>query len=140
MQPDSALDAGARLGDLLTFVTRRWYHDFVQASYRFEDVERPQDRWIDVICKLPPDYESWTARVFILWGRHILPDLIAELLDGEAEAYLDGEYADLVNEFDEYQMEERLRKLDVIGDVQAGVDVTQTLHLDTKLVRDWRFR
>jgi hypothetical protein len=35
---------------------------------------------------------------------------------------------------------ERLRKLDVIGDVQAGVDVTQTLHLDTKLVRDWRFR
>ena len=35
---------------------------------------------------------------------------------------------------------ERLRKLDVIGDVQAGVDVTQALHLDTKLVRDWRFR
>ena len=34
----------------------------------------------------------------------------------------------------------RLRKLEVICDVQAGVDVTQTLHLDTKLVRDWRFR
>lgn len=112
MQPDSVLDAGARLGDLLTSVTRRWYHDFVQASYCFEDVERPQDRWIDVICKLPSAYESWTARVFILWGRHVLPDLLAELLDGEAEAYLDREYADLVNDFDEYQMEERLRKLD----------------------------
>ena len=35
---------------------------------------------------------------------------------------------------------ERLRKLDVIGDVQEGVDVEQTLHLDTKLVRDWRYR
>eukprot|EP00435_Cladocopium_sp_Y103_P025443 s995_g6.t1 len=35
---------------------------------------------------------------------------------------------------------DRLRKLEVIGDVQAGVDVTQALHLDTKLVRDWRFR
>lgn len=111
-QPDNAFDAGARLGDLLTTVTRRWYHDFVQASYRFEDIERPQDRWIDVLCKLPSDYESWTARVFILWGRHILPDLIAELFDGEAEAYLDGEFADLVNEFDEYHLEERLRKMD----------------------------
>ena len=111
-QPDNAFDAGARLGDLLTTVTRRWYHDFVQASYRFEDVERPQDRWIDVLCKLPSDYESWTARVFILWGRHILPDLIAELFDAEAEAYLDGEFADLVNEFDEYHLEERLRKMD----------------------------
>eukprot|EP00435_Cladocopium_sp_Y103_P023304 s2901_g5.t1 len=35
---------------------------------------------------------------------------------------------------------ERLRKLEVICDVQAGVDVAQALHLDTKLVRDWRFR
>ena len=35
---------------------------------------------------------------------------------------------------------ERLRKLDVIGDVQEGVDVEQALHLDTKLVRDWRYR
>lgn len=39
-----------------------------------------------------------------------------------------------------YAEPDRLRKLDVIGDVQAGVDVTQTLHLDTKLVRDWHFR
>ena len=111
-QPHNSLDAGARLGDLLTMVTQKWYHDFVQAAYRFEEIERPQDRWIDVLCQLPSDYESWTARVFILWGRHTLPDLIAELMDGEAEAYLDGEYAELVHDFDEYQMEERLRKLD----------------------------
>eukprot|EP00435_Cladocopium_sp_Y103_P043647 s2238_g12.t1 len=35
---------------------------------------------------------------------------------------------------------DRLRALDVIGDVQDGIDVSQALHLDTKLVRDWRFR
>ena len=35
---------------------------------------------------------------------------------------------------------DRLRKLDVICDVQTGVDVTQASHLDTELVRDWRFR
>eukprot|EP00435_Cladocopium_sp_Y103_P002789 s2949_g1.t1 len=35
---------------------------------------------------------------------------------------------------------DRLRHLEVIGDVQSDVDVSQALHLDTKLVRDWRFR
>ena len=35
---------------------------------------------------------------------------------------------------------ERLRQLEVISDVQAGLDVPQTLRLDTKLVRDWSFR
>ena len=35
---------------------------------------------------------------------------------------------------------ERLRKLEVNCDVLEGVDVSQALHLDTKLVRQWRFR
>ena len=35
---------------------------------------------------------------------------------------------------------EHLRKLAVICDVLDGLDVTRALHLDTRLVRDWRFR
>ena len=55
------------------------------------------------------------------------PEVSAEEL-----AYLDKHamYAEL----------ERLRELDVICDVQEGVDVSEALQLDTKLVRDWRFR
>ena len=54
------------------------------------------------------------------------PDVIAEEL-----ASLDKQamYAEL----------DRVRKLEVICDVQAVVDVTQALHPDTKLVRDRRF-
>lgn len=103
---------GERLGDLLTQVTLCWFKDFVAASHHFEGIERPQDRWIDVLCKLPDVFQSWTARVFILWGRHVLPDLIAGLWDGEAEAYLDEEYASLVVDFDEYQMENKIRQLE----------------------------
>ena len=35
---------------------------------------------------------------------------------------------------------ERLRDLDVIGSVDAGVDLDKCIKLDTRLVRDWRFR
>ena len=111
LRPEDPLHAGERLGDALTLVTRHWFRDFCEAQYDFDRVERPQDRWIDVLCKLPQDFESWVARVFLLWGQHILPDLIAELWDGDAEAYLDQEFADLATDFDEYWMEARLRRL-----------------------------
>ena len=84
----------------------------MHAAYCCGAIKRPQDRWIDVLCRLPGETESWTARVFILWGRHILPDIIAELWDGDAESYLDEEYAELVINFDEYQQENRLQQLD----------------------------
>lgn len=35
---------------------------------------------------------------------------------------------------------ERVGQLEVISDGQAGLDVSEALHLDTKLVRDWSFR
>lgn len=112
VQPDDPVGAGERLGDILTAATLRWFSDFCTANHRLSEVERPQDRWIDILCKLPTDFESWVAQVFILWGRHTLPDIIAGLMDGEAEAYLDAEYADLAVEFEEYWQEARLRSLD----------------------------
>lgn len=35
---------------------------------------------------------------------------------------------------------DRLRDLDVIGSVDAGVDLDNCVKLDTRLVRDWRSR
>ena len=105
------MQTGARLGDVLSHVTRRWFQDFCDVSHRFELIERPQDRWIDVICALPQAFESWTARVFLLWGQHVLPEIIETLVDGEAEAYLDSEFADLAANFDEYWLEAGIRRL-----------------------------
>ena len=120
VQPDDATGAGERLGDVLSAVTNQWFIDFCGAGHRFDDLEGPQDRWLDVLCRLPSEFESWTARVFILWGRHILPDIIAQLMDGEAEAYLDAEYASLAADFDEYWLEVRLQRLGrQLADAQA---------------------
>ena len=112
MQPEDPEGAGERLGTILTAATYRWFADFRMAHLNFSEVERPQDRWIDILCKLPAEFESWTARVFILWVRYVLPDIIAGLVDGEAESYLDVEYAELAAEFDEFWQEARLRRID----------------------------
>jgi hypothetical protein len=112
VQPEDSEGAGERLGDILTAATYRWFADFRLANFDFADVERPQDRWIDVLCKLPSEFESWVARVFILWGRHVLPDIIDSLVDGEAEFYLDEEYAELAAEFDEFWHEAHLRRIE----------------------------
>ena len=112
VQPEDPEGAGERLGTILTAATYRWFADFRMAHFNFSEVERLQDRWIDILCKLPAEFESWTARVFILWVRYVLPDIIAGLVDGEAESYLDVEYAELAAEFDEFWQEARLRRID----------------------------
>ena len=112
VQPDDPLGAGSRLGDLLSAATRTWFNDRRAAHYSFGDIERPSDRWIDILCRLPSDFESWTARVFILWGQHLLPDLCDTFHDGDAAAYLDVEFAELAFDFDEYHMANRLQRLD----------------------------
>ena len=111
-QPEDATGAGSRLGDLLSATTHAWYRDYVDAAHCWDLIERPYDRWLDVLCRLPSDFESWTARVFVLWGRHLLPDLCDALHDGDAAAYLDAEYAELIDEFDEYHAENQLQRLD----------------------------
>lgn len=68
VKPDDAVDAGAHLGDLLTAATHKWYSDFGAAHFNIDEVDKPQDRWIDILCRLPQEFESWTARVFILYG------------------------------------------------------------------------
>jgi hypothetical protein len=46
VKPDDAVDAGARLGDLLTAATHKWYSDFGAAHFNIDEVDKPQDRWI----------------------------------------------------------------------------------------------
>lgn len=107
-QPADPVGAGARLGDLLTVTTRNWYEDFCAGGRRFAASDRLQDRWIDVLGRIPNHFGSWAARTFILWGKHILPDLIAELWDGEMEYHYDLEFVEFVQDLDEYHLGERI--------------------------------
>lgn len=86
-EPADPVRAGLRLGDLLT-LSQRWYEDFCAHDRKFTPADRLQDRWIDVIGKIPHAFDAW-ACAFLLWGRHVLPDVIADLWDGEVEYYFD---------------------------------------------------
>eukprot|EP00435_Cladocopium_sp_Y103_P004676 s2501_g1.t1 len=71
------------------------------------------DQWIDVLCRLPEHYESWASRTFLVWGEHLLPDFLAEILDGEAEYLIEEAFSDLAGDLHEYQLAARLRQLDL---------------------------
>jgi hypothetical protein len=43
------------------------------------------------------DFADWAAMVFQEWGTHLLPELVAEALDGDVEYVLDELYAEAVN-------------------------------------------
>ena len=112
VEPADPVRAGLRMGDLLTAVSQRWFDDFCAHGRKFHPADRLQDRWIDVIGKIPQEFEAWAIRTFLLWGKHVLPDIIANLWDGELEYYYDSEYADFVFDLDEYHLAERIMKLE----------------------------
>ena len=113
VKPDDAVDAGARLGDLLTAATHKWYSDFGAAHFNIDEVDKPQDRWIMM------DWHpvSPATGIWILDRQGLYPMGHAHpggyhWFDGEAEAYLDAEYAALASDFDEYWLEVRLQRVD----------------------------
>eukprot|EP00435_Cladocopium_sp_Y103_P063298 s367_g24.t2 len=111
--PEATLSAGEKLAKILTQATQQWYSDFQQAHHAADDIESLRDRWIDRLCRLPECFESWASRVFLAWGEHLLPDLVADLLDGDAEILIEEAFADLAGDLHEYQVALRLRQLDL---------------------------
>lgn len=102
---------GTRIAELLDHATLQWFRDFCDAGYSTTGIEGLQDRWIDLLCRLPSTFESWIARTFLDWGKYLMPDLLASLMDGEAERIIDEEFADLAFQLDEYQLEARIGRL-----------------------------
>ena len=101
----------------------RKFRDFCANQFQAAETPTLQDLWIDVLCSLPIEFESWTARTFLAWGQHILPDILAMLMDGEAEAIIDAAFGDLAGDLHESrlaaqlaQIEHRLRTLQAPDD------------------------
>ena len=50
------------------------------------------DRWLAALCDYPPEFHDWICDLTSDWGEHILPDLIAGFIDGEAEAVAEEQF------------------------------------------------
>ena len=54
------------------------------------------DRWMAYLSEYDADFHEWCEVVAMEWGEHDLPDIIAQLVDGEAELIIDYQYAEFV--------------------------------------------
>lgn len=98
-EPDIAHERGAQIGDALTDFSQQRFQVYCPLGPFEPEKQELIDGWIQILCI---DYgennlarDNWLAFVFLAWGDHWLPDIIAEFLDGEAEKVVDELYANL---------------------------------------------
>ena len=105
-QPEDHCTLGLQLGDALTIFTSKWAQRCRERG--LAEVPDVMDRWIQLLSVHGNQFDEWAAHIFQQWGEHMLPDIIAELLDGELEYVLDLQFAEAVELF---PRTERLRQL-----------------------------
>lgn len=91
--PADPIATGMRLGDALTTATRKWASVCIREGS--DQVPDLVDWWIRLLAVLGDDYDEWAAHIFLQWGQHVLPDIIAEQMDGVVEGILDSQFAEL---------------------------------------------
>ena len=69
------------------------------------------DRWMRILSGLDPEFHTWAEFVFLAWGDHELPDIVAALEDGEAEFIFEEEFAMLAAELPRTALLDRIHAL-----------------------------
>ncbi|CAL1171556.1 unnamed protein product [Cladocopium goreaui] len=115
-QPEFAMDKGALLGDALSDATQQWFCRYFPSGPSEAAKQELIDTWIQILCidfgENNPLWDNWLAFVFLAWGDHWLPDIIAGFVDGEAEQIVDELYADFATELPRYQVLSRVAFLE----------------------------
>eukprot|EP00435_Cladocopium_sp_Y103_P041613 s1445_g11.t1 len=113
-KPDDPLAWGARIGDSLSDATLSWFQQHYPHGPTSDDVSDLGDQWLTIVSDVPVDADSdqWCAFTFMMWGEHWLPDLLAQLMDGEAERVIEDCYAEVVALFPRLQLLARITQLE----------------------------
>ena len=124
-QPPDPAHEGELIGEELTQVTMKWFHDYYPQGPSDDEKAFLPDAWVEVLCKRcfasDLDLDPWLEMVFLLWGEHWLPDLSDSLEDGVAEIDIDQIFADFASQLERYRLlarkahlEHRLRHCDPV--------------------------
>ena len=89
--------------DQLTQITKQWFLAFTESGFDSNSIVHLPDAWLDVAATADPAYGPWLESVYISWGEQCLADLLATLLDGEAETLIDQAFADFIYDFPRMQ-------------------------------------
>eukprot|EP00435_Cladocopium_sp_Y103_P040768 s901_g11.t1 len=115
-QPADPLGFGAKIGDLLSAVTLRWFENHVSHDVTSQIRAQLIDEWIEVLYaggqESEDDLDPWLEFVFLTWGEHWLPDLLDSLEDGVFAREIDEAFADFASQLDRYQTLARIAHLD----------------------------
>ena len=93
--PENHLIAGQELSDRLSKCTRIWVERFRGGQDVPEHITDLGDWWLRLLFTFGEEFEEWTELVFLSWGDHILPEIIAEIMDGELEYSIENAYYEL---------------------------------------------
>ena len=124
-QPPDPAHEGELIGEELTQVTMKWFHDYYPQGPSDDEKAFLPDAWVEVLCKRcfasDLDLDPWLEMVFLLWGERWLPDLSDSLEDGVAEIDIDQIFADFASQLERYRLlarkahlEHRLRHCDPV--------------------------
>ena len=94
-RPENHLQAGQDLADRLSTCTRLWIDRFRGHSRDAIPTVDLGDWWMRLLFTFDEQFEPWTELVFLSWGQHILPDLLAHTFDGEVEFAIDEAFYEL---------------------------------------------
>ena len=120
--PEDPLEVGLRLGETLTAGTRKWIQKYCDKGP--DDMPDLIDWWFGCIFSMGDCFEEWATDVFVAWGEHWLPDLVAEALHGEVEYVLDETFAEIVELFPRTAT---LRKLSALRQRYVRLDAEAAL-------------
>eukprot|EP00438_Fugacium_kawagutii_P011048 Skav221275 [mRNA] locus=scaffold2775:48100:54209:+ [translate_table: standard] len=81
-------------------VTHGWFDRFQARGCQVCDGDELQDLWLQCLGEVPADDQDAAGICFLEWGRNVLPEELAHLIDGEAEGLIDCAFADLANYMD----------------------------------------
>ena len=87
--PPNEEDMYVEIVDALNACVDDWFVHFHDPTG--DNLSLP-DRWMAALCEYPQEFHDWICDLVSDWGEHILPDLIAGFIDGEAEKVADDQY------------------------------------------------
>eukprot|EP00438_Fugacium_kawagutii_P008314 Skav206337 [mRNA] locus=scaffold1420:477431:479494:- [translate_table: standard] len=95
----------------LSSATTEWLHMFRNHQCRTDVIPEPADLWLACMNEVDSDEHEFAAFAFMRWGQMVLPSLLEEVIDGEAEFILDDAFATLVQDLPCFQLESELQEL-----------------------------
>ena len=104
-------DTALQTFEQLSLATSSWFASFQAHQFQVELTTSLDDTWLNALEEVYMQDAELSAALFIHWGDHHLPALLATWMDGEAEPIVEDGFYSLVNDIPRFQRLERIQTL-----------------------------